>query len=284
MSILATGSANRALFGGIGCVVLTALLVMIGAAQIRGREAAGGQDFTLEVPDASLFPAESGEDDIPMPAPSGENADQAQAPELPAPPMPAAQQGGVAAGTSAGGETRQTAPPEPQAAPAQPTPRFNAAAVPVVAEPPVSFARPIVLAAGRFSIAGKVLELEGVLPVAVNRQCQDSAGEGWPCGRMARTAFANLVRGRTIDCAVPAKQWSGTVTARCTVAGKDLSQWLAENGWAEAAPGSPFEEAADAARQAGLGLHSPNPRGKATQRRDGPAGGEPANQTLPQQP
>lgn len=281
MSILATGSGNRALFGGIGCVVLTALLVMIGAAQIRSREAAGDKDFTLEVPDASLFPAEGGEDDIPMPPPPGESSDQAEAPDL---QMPAAQQDGVATGTgaSAGGEARPTAPPETQAAPAQPTPRFNAAAVPAVVEPPVSFARPIVLAAGRFSIAGKVLELEGILPVPVNRQCQDSAGEGWPCGRMARTAFANLVRGRTIDCAVPSKQWSGTATARCTVAGKDLSQWLAENGWAEAAPGSPFEEAADAARQAGLGLYSPNPRGKATQRRDGPGSGEPL--TIPQQP
>ena len=215
-----------------------------------------------------------------MPAPSAENADPGNAA---APQTPAPEQAGGASGTGAGGETAQAPPPEPRALPTQPTPRFNAEVV-AVAEPPVSFARPIVLAAGRFSIAGKVLELEGILPVPVNRQCQDSVGEGWPCGRMARTAFANLVRGRTIDCAVPARQWSGTATARCTVAGKDLSQWLAENGWAETAPGSPFEEAAGAARQAGLGLNSPNPRGKATRPRDRSATDEPADHTAPQQP
>lgn len=279
MNTFATASANRALFGGIGCVALTALLVAIGAGQIRSREAAGGQDFTLEVPDASLFPAEGGQDDIPMPAPSGENAAPGN---VTAPQTPAPEQGGVTTGSGAGSEAGPRPPPEPQVLPAQPTPRFNAETV-TVAEPPVSFARPIVLAAGRFSIAGKVLELEGILPVPVTRQCQDSAGEGWPCGRMARTAFANLVRGRTIDCAVPAKQWSGTATARCTVAGKDLSQWLAENGWAETAPGSPFEEAADAARQAGLGLNSPNPRGNASRPRDRSAP-VPPDQTAPQQP
>lgn len=281
MNTFATASANRALFGGIGCVALTALLVAIGAGQIRGREAAGGQDFTLEVPDASLFPPEGGQDDIPMPTSSGDDAPSGDAAIAQAAPP---EHGGGVAGTGAGGEAGPMPEPEPapETQPAQPTPRFNAEAV-TVTEPPVSFARPIVLAAGRFSIAGKVLELEGIVPVPVNRQCQDSAGEGWPCGRMARTAFANLVRGRTIDCAVPAKQWSGTATARCTVAGKDLSQWLAENGWAETAPGSLFEEAAKAARQAGLGLNSPNPRGNATRPRARPAPA-PADQPALQQP
>ena len=267
MNTFVTASANRALFGGIGCVALTALLVAIGAGQIRGREAAGGQDFTLEVPDASLFPPEGSQDDIPMPASSGDETPTGDAAIAQAAPP---EQGGGATGTGAGGEAGPAPAPETQ--PAQPTPRFNAEAV-TVAEPPVSFARPIVLAAGRFSIAGKVLELEGIVPVPVNRQCQDSVGEGWPCGRMARTAFANLVRGRTIDCAVP---------LHC-LAGKDLSQWLAENGWAETAPGSPFEEAAKAARQAGLGLNSPNPRGNATRprARSAPA---PADQPALQQP
>lgn len=267
--MFATASSNRALFGGVACVALTALLVALGAGQIRSREAAGGTDFALEVPDADMFPTEAdgGQDDIPMMAPPGQTApeDVPSQRTQPAgardgaaqPAAPAAE----AVGETAAGQSDQAG---------RTTPSFNAKTVtaPGAAAAATAFARPIVLAAGRFSVGGKVLELDGIVPIAVNRQCTDSAGEGWPCGRMARTAFANLVRGRTIDCDVPSRQWSGTAQARCTLAGKDLSRWLSENGWAEAAGGSPYEAAAEAARQAGLGLHNPDPRGTAARSRD----------------
>lgn len=242
MTSFVAKSQGQTFAGGLACIGATALIVALGAGQIRDREAAGGSQFTLEVPDASDIGSaagSAGKDDIPMPLPEG---------------------GAAATGTTERGAATQTASAEIQPDHANSSPSGS----PLPAAAPVALARPIVLAAGRFSIGGKVLELDRIVSVSVNRQCTDTSGEGWPCGRMARTAFANLVRGRTIDCDVPSAEWSGTAIARCTLAGKDLSQWLVENGWAEAQPGSPLVSSAEAARQAGLGLFSPDPRRRKT--------------------
>ncbi|MBD9373980.1 thermonuclease family protein [Rhizobium sp. ARZ01] len=264
MTSFASAWQGRAALGGVVCIGLTAVIVILGAGQIRGREAAGGTDFTLEVPDASIIPPADGEDDIPKPLPSEKDGEASNSPVD-------TQSDGVAQAAPPGApaDTQPDIPSEPSNAP------------PTAAEP-VALARPIVLAAGRFSIGGKVLELDGIVPIAVNRQCTDTSGEAWPCGRMARTAFANLVRGRTIDCDVPSAEWSGTAIAHCTLAGRDLSQWLAENGWAEVRPGFPLAAIAEAARQAGRGLYSPDPRRKAKSQ-DGAGNGAPMD-TQQQQP
>ncbi|MFD1328318.1 thermonuclease family protein [Mycoplana ramosa] len=255
MTWFAAKSQGQAFAGGLACIGAAALIIALGAAQIRDREAAGGAQFTLEVPDASTIGSvggsvggPAGEDDIPMPEPAG---------------------GATPAGTTERADSAAQAAPAAGPAELQPDQANRSpAASPPPAAAPVALARPIVLAAGRFSFGGKVLELDRIVPVSVNRQCTDTSGEGWPCGRMARTAFANLVRGRTIDCEVPAADWSGTAIARCTLAGKDLSQWLVENGWAEAQPGSPLTASAETARRAGLGLFSPDPRRRKTKSQD----------------
>lgn len=243
MTTFATASPRRAIVGGIACLALTALIITLGASHIRNRDSANDAEFSLEVPDADILSSMDGADNIPIDQQAGAsspNAVEAE-PELQPPSTAEAKPA--------------PQPPEPTAAP------FNAKTEPSKpVSTSVALSRPIVLAAGRFSISGKVLELDGIVPVAVNRQCTDTSGEGWPCGRMARTAFANLVRGRTIDCDVPSTEWSGTAKANCTLAEKDLSQWLVENGWAEAAAGSVLEAAAEAARAAGVGLYSPDPR------------------------
>ncbi|PTM97610.1 thermonuclease family protein [Mycoplana dimorpha] len=266
MRIAATSPAPvspvRAVVGGLACVGLTAVIIGLGAVRIGNRETAGGSDFALEVPDASLVANDGDKEDIPMllpPDASGTADGTSPAPEAEA---------------DAAAEKALIAPPAPDKSVA-PVPSFNAhTSAPAPA--PITLTRPIVLAAGRFNIGGKELQLDGILPVDVSRQCTDSSGEGWPCGRMARTAFANLVRGRTIDCDVPAAQWSGTAIAHCTLAGKDLSQWLAENGWAEVAPGAPLQTHAAAARAAGRGLYSPDPRRRkaAASGNTGTSGGE----------
>ncbi|NVP54868.1 thermonuclease family protein [Mycoplana rhizolycopersici] len=275
MISFATASPHRATLGGIACVALTALIVVLGAGQIRDREASGGGSFDLEVPDASMFPTEGAQDDIPMSTPAtDDNASDAGSDAMPS-VQPAPQ-------TDGGGDQKAGTQNAAEPATSAPAPAFNAAEIPVVTDP-VALSRPIVLAAGRFSIGGKVLELDGIVPVAVTRQCTDSTGEGWPCGRMARTAFANLIRGRTIDCDLPSAQWAGTATARCLLAGKDLSQWLVENGWAEVEPGSGLQPAADTARAAGLGLYSPDPRRTRARSQDA-TGQTPADPSEEQQP
>lgn len=267
MTSFAAKTQGQAFAGGLACIGATALIVALGAGQIRDREAAGGPQFTLEVPDASTIGPVgglAGEDDIPMPLPEG---------------------GAAATGTTGQADSaEQTTPAAGPAEIQQNQAGSSPVATPPPAAAPVALARPIVLAAGRFSIGGKVLELDRIVPVPVNRQCTDTSGEGWPCGRMARTAFANLVRGRTIDCEVPSAEWSGTAIARCTLAGKDLSQWLAENGWADVQPGSPLAASAETARQAGLGLFSPDPRHRKAKPQDSTGDGGPMSDTQQQQP
>ena len=215
-------SALKGTAGAVLCLALTAGIFIAGDATIRDREASVGSDFTLEVPDADLVP-----DVLPEKGPETEAEED------------------IPSNSDGDGSLPETVP-EGGAV------EDGATATPISTTP---LARPIVLAAGRLSFSGSVIELDGIEPVAIERKCKTASDEAWPCGRMARTAFANYVRGRTVECTVPGRTWSGTVHARCTLGGTDLSQWLADNGWAEASTGSGLEEAAGQARAAGRGLY-----------------------------
>jgi endonuclease YncB( thermonuclease family) len=81
---------------------------------------------------------------------------------------------------------------------------------------------------------------------------------------MARAALRRFVRGRAIECEVPAGAAEIPNPARCFVAGSDISEWLVAQGWAEAIDAD-LDEAEKAARQAKLGLFG-----------DGRPGGQPA--------
>ena len=248
----ARASRLKGAAGAVFCLALTAAILAFGAGAIRDREASVGSDFTLEVPDAGiipdLLPETGGQDDIPNTVePESTNA-------LPAEALPA----------DVGAVEDEDAAPAPKTA----------------------LARPIVLAAGRLTFSGSIVELADIEPVPIERKCKTASGEAWPCGRMARTAFANYVRGRTVECTVPERTWSGTVTARCTLADADLSQWLIENGWAEAeaAAGSELAAIAEEARAAGRGLYGPDLRrdGRSNAAADEPtAAGRTNDQGLP---
>ncbi|AXS39636.1 thermonuclease family protein [Breoghania sp. L-A4] len=99
------------------------------------------------------------------------------------------------------------------------------------------------------------VQLAGVRPLALDARC--GGGDGWPCGRLARTALRRLIRGRSVSC----EREDGTamtgalVTARCRIIRRDISDWLIEQGWA-----TPADDANDAAarllaaaREAGRG-------------------------------
>lgn len=120
--------------------------------------------------------------------------------------------------------------------------------------------KPVALSAGALSFSGRRLELEGIEPLPAERMCEDRAGGRWPCGMIARTAFRNYLRGRSLDCTVPDGNWRETVRAACLLAGEDIARWLVVNGWAAAAEGSPYADAARTARQEGRGMHGADPR------------------------
>jgi endonuclease YncB( thermonuclease family) len=107
------------------------------------------------------------------------------------------------------------------------------------------------LKAGTTTIKLAEIEVEGL-----TSECTDSRGEAWPCGRAARSALMRLIRGRAVECQVPASGDTATLKARCSVGGKDLSFWMVTLGWAK--PKQPaqaaFKEAEEAARERRLGI------------------------------
>lgn len=120
--------------------------------------------------------------------------------------------------------------------------------------------RPLAISAGVLSFGGRDLKIAGIVPTEPDRLCTTDEGERWPCGMVARTAFRNYLRGRSLECDVPGADWQGTANAACRMMEADLGLWLAQSGWAEAEAVSPYAEAAAEARKARLGIFGADPR------------------------
>ncbi|QKK31814.1 thermonuclease family protein [Rhizobium indicum] len=123
----------------------------------------------------------------------------------------------------------------------------------------VELARPMVDNAGILSFGDRRLQIAGIVPTPTDRICGPT-GRQWPCGMMAKTALRLLLRNRSVSCDLETVEWKETATTACRLGTEDLGLWLAENGWAEAAVGSPLMAAAEKARQAGKGLYGDDPR------------------------
>jgi endonuclease YncB( thermonuclease family) len=111
---------------------------------------------------------------------------------------------------------------------------------------------PIVVAAGTIKAGGRDIALAGIEAPTFDERCGEGDGV-WPCGRMARAALRRFVRGRAIECEVPAGAGALPERATCRVAGEDLAAWLVAQGWAKR-DGDLYGEEEDAAREAKLGL------------------------------
>ncbi|MGM5053421.1 thermonuclease family protein [Rhizobium sp. 814_E9_N1_1] len=125
----------------------------------------------------------------------------------------------------------------------------------------MELARPAVDNAGILSFGERRLQLAGIVPTPVDRIC-GPADRQWPCGMMAKTALRLLLRNRSVTCDLDSAEWKETATTACRLGTQDLGSWLAENGWAEAAAGSPLAEIAETARQARKGIYGDDPRRK----------------------
>ena len=141
-------------------------------------------------------------------------------------------------------------PREPLAPPADENPRADSTLL----------HRPLAIGAGVLSFGGRDLEVAGIVPTQPDRLCATETGERWPCGMVARTAFRNYLRGRSLDCDVPDAEWEGTADAACRMMETDIGLWLAQSGWAEAEAGSPYSEAGAEAREARRGIYGADPR------------------------
>ncbi len=247
--------------GGLAGIVLTVALLLTGASVIQGRQGAETQDFALETPDMADVPDLGGDgmntedagETVPADPASGETA-----------PM-----GTVGEGLpqTQGQPVRDIAPEQfglPQEITARALERIEPR-LPLslpVAKPeavPAVLRHPVALTAGLIQFGDRLLQLYGILPQKADRVCGE-AGQVWPCGTVAKTAFRNFLRARALSCTVPKNGWQGTLTATCSVNNTDPAAWLAESGWADATAGSPLAGKVDAARKARLGFFGDDPR------------------------
>jgi endonuclease YncB( thermonuclease family) len=135
----------------------------------------------------------------------------------------------------------------------------NVAALTPSAKPKLKakrFYRVRVLDSSTLEAGGRVIKLEGINGITSEETCKDSAGATWFCGTRARMALTRFIRGRAVVCEVPETAKAKTLTASCTLARKDLSNWMVAQGWAKpAAPAQPkLAQAADRARKKKIGI------------------------------
>ena len=120
--------------------------------------------------------------------------------------------------------------------------------------------RPVAENAGVLAFGDRKLALSGVIATPDDKTCKDADGSEWPCGMLAKTNFRLFLRLRSVTCDLDDANWSDTATASCKIGTQDLSAWLVDNGWAEAATGSPLIEAGEKAKTEKKGIFGDDPR------------------------
>lgn len=93
--------------------------------------------------------------------------------------------------------------------------------------------------AGRASVIdGDTIDIHGqrirILDVDApeSRQtCQDQDGKDWRCGQKAALALSDWIGAHPVTCETTRKDKFHRWLARCTVAGQDLGEWMAAQGW-----------------------------------------------------
>lgn len=119
--------------------------------------------------------------------------------------------------------------------------------------------RAVAPSAGIIEAMGYTVAIAGIEPVAADETCSFE-GKDWDCGVYARTAFRAFLRGRSPTCTVPPEPDRETVAADCRIGKQDVGEWLVSNGWARAAEGGAYIEAAAKAAEAKLGIFGAPPR------------------------
>jgi endonuclease YncB( thermonuclease family) len=61
---------------------------------------------------------------------------------------------------------------------------------------------------------------------------RESRRGAWPCGQQAALALSDWVGEQTVTCETTNKDMYKRWLARCAVAGQDVAEWVAPNGWA----------------------------------------------------
>ena len=233
-------------------VLLWSALVLTGGAQVRDR--AEGAETALSGDDLAAMAAESAEAEAILA--QGETSAETDAPETPAgteatPDMERNTARPVQPDSFAYPVVETDTPLERIAPKEQPAPPARA---------PITLQRPSAVKAGLLAIRNRSLALTGVIPTELGRTCPGASGKDWPCGMAARTAMRLFLRNRAIACDLPDEEWKSGSSAACKIGDIDIGAWLVSSGWAQAAPGSPYEPLEEEARKAAKGLFGDDPR------------------------
>lgn len=196
-----------------------------------------------------VTPAGTPEEAAPSAPPAHGNAPPAEAPEMAAAPAPPPEPAQPVASPRVVGGPGIT--PGPFAA-AEPLPRE---AVPAGPEPAdwTTYRRVTIVGAGEIDLGKRRIVLAGLAPLPADRQCRVTKGAAeHPCATLALQALRQRVRGLGVQC----RSGADSASADCRIGATDLSLWLIEQGWAEAASDAPeaYRAAESEARCAAKGL------------------------------
>ena len=80
---------------------------------------------------------------------------------------------------------------------------------------------------------GERIRLMGFDAPEMKQTCERD-GETWSCGREAKTALANWIGDRDVDCVGDKRDRYGRLLAHCSVDGQDVGAWMVSRGLAVA--------------------------------------------------
>lgn len=104
-------------------------------------------------------------------------------------------------------------------------------------------------------VAGEVVRLADIDAPDPAQTCT-MKGRNYPCGRLARTALADLLAGARVECRIAGRAADGPPIASCMADGFDLSLNMVHTGWALAdrRQSTRYVEIENSAREAKRGL------------------------------
>ena len=101
---------------------------------------------------------------------------------------------------------------------------------------------------------GTDIRLHGIDAPEYTQQCDDENGQPYPCGKQARSALRDLVRGKEVHCTSVETDRYGRAISRCKAGETDIGRTMVQQGWAIAYQDTPYtrDEAQARARKLGI--------------------------------
>lgn len=81
-------------------------------------------------------------------------------------------------------------------------------------------------------IHGKRIRILDIDALESGQPCIRHDGSEWRCGQQAALALSDWIAQQTVTCATTSRDKYARHLARCSIAGQDLGEWMAANGWA----------------------------------------------------